>query len=149
MFACCKTPSVLGDIPSNVRVGECPKRKISGFKGAASGEPGKNLVEKSWKWRFKLSEWFWNRYQSIRNQIPDRFSAAEVLITPAGLWDWRFSNFLKIWMLFRFFAFFAASLPSLLFLKVELRISKKNENLRSQSSVGVIKTSAALNPSGI
>ena len=45
MLACCKTPSELGDIPSNVRVGECPKRKISGFKGAASGEPGKNLVE--------------------------------------------------------------------------------------------------------
>ena len=44
---------------------------------------------------------------------------------------------------------FAASLSSLLFVRLELTFSENFENLRSQSPAGVVKTSAALNRSEI
>ena len=51
------------------------------------------LDKKAWKSRFTLTEPFRNHYQSIRNQISDRYSAVEVSITPMELWDTIFSFF--------------------------------------------------------
>ena len=100
MSVCCITPSELGDITSNVRRSEVPQSEILYLEPPAGRITNENFNKKSWKPRCKIPEGFWNPHQSIRNQIPDRYSAAELFIAPTELWDTRFSVFFKNVLMF-------------------------------------------------
>ena len=111
-FVCCVTLSELGDIAPNVRRSKVPQSEISYFEPPAGRITNEKFDKKSWKSRYKMPEGFWNPHQSIRNPIPDRYSAAELFVTPTELWDTRFSFFFKNVLIFREFL---SSSPSLAF----------------------------------